>query len=61
MQAELSTVEFDYDIILFQNELIYPQSGWVEMDPETLWTNVVSVAKEAITSKYKLPFLLISG
>ncbi|KAG8445514.1 hypothetical protein GDO86_010325 [Hymenochirus boettgeri] len=29
-------------------KVLYPQHGWVEIDPESLWDQVVSVVKEAI-------------
>ena len=29
---------------------IYPQNGWVEHDPEEIWTSQISVAREAISS-----------
>lgn len=29
-------------------ELLYPQSGFVEIDPEKLWTSALSVIKKAI-------------
>jgi glycerol kinase len=28
--------------------LLYPQPGYVEIDPELLWSKVVAVVKEAI-------------
>ncbi|XP_044288813.1 putative glycerol kinase 5 isoform X2 [Varanus komodoensis] len=31
-----------------QVEILYPQLGWVEMDPENLWTQFVSVVKNAV-------------
>ena len=29
---------------------IYPQNGWVEHDPEEIWTSQIAVAREAISS-----------
>ena len=37
-------------------ELLYPQQGYVEIDPETLWNSVVSVIKNAIVGKIKFKF-----
>ncbi|KAF7243247.1 putative glycerol kinase 5, partial [Varanus komodoensis] len=34
-----------------QVEILYPQLGWVEMDPENLWTQFVSVVKNAVKGK----------
>lgn len=31
-----------------QNKLLYPQPGWVELDPDVLWENVTKVIREAI-------------
>ena len=35
--------------MIFKVELLQPKPGWVEMDPEKLWTSVVIVLKEAIS------------
>ncbi|XP_038606802.1 putative glycerol kinase 5 isoform X2 [Tachyglossus aculeatus] len=29
-------------------EILYPHSGWVEIDPEVLWTQFIAVIKEAV-------------
>ncbi len=34
---------------------IYPQPGWVEHDPETIWTSQLEVAREVIAAKGLLP------
>ncbi|XP_048361507.1 putative glycerol kinase 5 [Sphaerodactylus townsendi] len=31
-----------------QVEVLHPQPGWVELDPEGLWTQFVDVVKEAV-------------
>ncbi|KAL8187824.1 UNVERIFIED_CONTAM: putative glycerol kinase 5, partial [Gekko kuhli] len=31
-----------------QVEVLHPQPGWVELDPESLWTQFVDVVKEAV-------------
>ncbi|KAM9037486.1 glycerol kinase 5 isoform 2-T2 [Sarcophilus harrisii] len=31
-----------------QVEVIYPQNGWVEIDPEVLWSQFIAVIKEAV-------------
>lgn len=38
-----------------QNKLLYPHPGWVELDPDVLWTNVVEVIREAILTSEILP------
>jgi glycerol kinase len=32
-----------------QVSLLYPQPGYVEIDPDVLWSKVVAVVKEAIS------------
>lgn len=34
-----------------QVSLLYPQPGYVEIDPDTLWSKVVAVVKEAISGE----------
>ncbi|MCW8948232.1 MAG: FGGY family carbohydrate kinase, partial [Sedimenticola sp.] len=35
-------------------EQIFPQSGWVEHDPEAIWTSTLSVARKAVEFSRKL-------
>ncbi len=47
---------FDHDGAIervVQNEFrqIYPQNGWVEHDPEEIWTSQLSVAREAVSAQ----------
>jgi glycerol kinase len=34
-----------------QVSLLYPQPGYVEIDPDALWSKVVAVVKEAISGE----------
>jgi hypothetical protein len=34
-----------------QVESLYPQPGWVEIDPDALWTQFVAVVKGAVKGK----------
>ena len=38
--------------MIFKVELLQPKPGWVEIDPEKLWTSVVIVLKEAIAGMF---------
>lgn len=37
--------------LCLQVSLLYPQPGYVEIDPDALWSKVVAVVKEAISGK----------
>lgn len=34
-----------------QVESLYPRPGWVELDPEVLWSQFIGVIKEAVHGK----------
>lgn len=34
-----------------QVEALYPHPGWVELDPEVLWSQFTAVIKEAVQGK----------
>lgn len=34
-----------------QVESLYPRPGWVELDPEVLWSQFIGVIKEAVQGK----------
>ena len=38
---------------MFQVQLLTPHPGWVEIDPEGLWTSVVKVVHNAIEGLFK--------
>ena len=40
-------------VTLFQVQLLTPHPGWVEIDPEGLWTSVVKVVHNAIEGLFK--------
>lgn len=39
---------YTYLLLHFQIELLYPDVGHVEIDPDKLWASVIKVVKEAI-------------
>ncbi len=44
--------------VCFQVELLHPQPGWVEMDPDALWDCVQTVIKHALEGKLNVLYLI---
>jgi len=42
----------NHQILIFQIRLEYPKSGWVEINPDVLWEQVIYVMKGAVQGKF---------
>lgn len=42
------------NVMKFKVILHYPKSGYVEIDPDELWTSVVGVVKSCLQSKFEI-------
>lgn len=47
----LELIVFFFNFINFQTELLYPQAGYVEIDPDNLWNSIIRVINNAIKGR----------